>query len=154
MGGAITVRDAVLLVAPAPLSLELIGPVVLFCMPPAMPVTFTKNAQLPPPARNPPEKLMMLVPAVAVTDPVQFVLNPLGVDITNPAGSVSLNEMPVVPNVFGLVTTKPKLVLPFNRIVAAPNDLITAGAGGFTTILADAGKSGCELSAVTEAVSV
>ena len=42
LGGPITVMLAVLLVAPAPLSVDEIGPVVLFCTPAAMPVTFRR----------------------------------------------------------------------------------------------------------------
>src|SRR5215472_11420592 len=104
VGGAVTTSDAVLLVVVvAPLSFELIGPVVLFCTPGAMPVTFTENMQEPFAASVPPEKLMTLVPAVAVIDPAQVPLRPLGVDTTSPTGSVSLNEIPVNGNPFGFV---------------------------------------------------
>ena len=87
VGGPTTISDAVLLVVVVgPLSFELIGPVVLFCTPAAMPVTFTENMQVPFAASAPPERLMTPVPAVAVIDPVQVVLKPLGVDTTSPAG--------------------------------------------------------------------
>jgi hypothetical protein len=59
-----------LVVVVGPLSFELIGPVVLFCTPGAMPVTFTENVQDPFAASVPPERLIALVPAVAVIDPV------------------------------------------------------------------------------------
>jgi hypothetical protein len=130
VGAATTVRDAVLLVAPGPLSLELIGPVVLFCVPEATPVTFTEKMQDPFAASVPPERLMTLVPAVAVIDPVHVVLKPLGVDTTSPAGRVSLNEIPVNWNAFGLVTVKLKLVVPPTAIVAWPKALLIDGGRG------------------------
>ena len=136
VGGAVTTSDAVLLVVVvAPLSFELIGPVVLFCTPGAMPVTFTENMQ-PFAASVPPEKLMTLVPAVAVIDPVQVVLKPLGVDTMSPTGKVSLNEMPVSGVPFGLMRVKLRVVFPFRGIVDAPNAFLTVGGGGFTTMVA------------------
>jgi len=42
-GGASTFTVAVLLVDPVPLSVEVIAPVVLFCVPAAVHVTFTLN---------------------------------------------------------------------------------------------------------------
>jgi hypothetical protein len=87
-------------------------------------------------ASAPPERLMTPVPAVAVIDPVHVVLKPLGVDTINPAGRVSLNEIPVAANAFGLVTVKPTFVVPFSGIVAEPNVFVIVGGGGFTTIVA------------------
>jgi hypothetical protein len=136
MGGATTVSDAVLLVAPGPLSFELIGPVVLFCVPGAMPVTFTDNVHDPLAASVPPERLMMLVPAVAVIDPAQVPLKPLGVDTISPAGRVSLNEIPVNGVPFGFVMVKLALVLPFSAIVDAPNAFVIVGGAGRTTMVA------------------
>src|ERR1700687_1395191 len=43
VGGASTFTVAVLLVVPVPPSVEVIAPVVLFCVPAAVPVTFTLN---------------------------------------------------------------------------------------------------------------
>ena len=51
----IIVTVAVLLVAPTPLSVELIGPVVLFLTPAAAPVTATETVQLELAARFEPE---------------------------------------------------------------------------------------------------
>jgi hypothetical protein len=45
VGGATTLRVAVLLVAPVPPSVELIAPVVLLASPATVPVTFTVNVQ-------------------------------------------------------------------------------------------------------------
>jgi len=47
VGGATTVRVAVLLVAPAPVSVELIAPVVLDLLPALVPVTFTLMERVP-----------------------------------------------------------------------------------------------------------
>jgi hypothetical protein len=106
-----------------------------------MPVTFTENMQEPFTASVPAEKLMTLVPAVAVIEPVHVVLKPLGVDTTSPTGSVSLNEIPVAANAFGLVRVKPTFVVPFKGIVGTPNVFLTVGGGGSTTMLAvDLGK--------------
>ena len=137
VGGATTTSEAVLLVAPGPLSFETIGPVVLFCTPAAMPVTFTENVQDPLAESVPPKRLMLFDPAVAVIDPLQVVLKPLGVDITSPEGRVSLNEIPVSGAVpFGFVTVKLALVLPFRGMVDAPNAFVIVGGAGVTTILA------------------
>ena len=68
-----TVSVAVLLVAPAPLSVELIAPVVLFHTPAVIPVTVTLKLQVPAPASVPPLKLIVLG-AVVVSVPPQ-VLN-------------------------------------------------------------------------------
>ncbi|MGH9764959.1 MAG: hypothetical protein ACREAC_29330, partial [Blastocatellia bacterium] len=59
LGGPTTVKVAVLLVAPAPLSLELMAPVVLFQTPEAAPVTVTPNEHVPDPARVPAVKLIV-----------------------------------------------------------------------------------------------
>jgi hypothetical protein len=130
VGGPITVSDAVLLVVVVgPLSFELIGPVVLFCTPGAMPVTLTENMQEPFAASVSPERLMTFVPAVAVIDPVQVVLKPLGVDTTSPTGSVSLNEIPVSGVPFEFMRVKLRLVFPFTGIVDAPNAFLIVGGG-------------------------
>ncbi|PYP83367.1 MAG: hypothetical protein DMF61_23540, partial [Blastocatellia bacterium AA13] len=60
LGAPITVRVAVLLTAPAPLSLELTAPVVLFHTPAEAPVTVTEKLQVPLAANVPPLKAMVL----------------------------------------------------------------------------------------------
>src|ERR1051326_5854422 len=94
LGGPITVMLAVLLVAPAPLSFEEIGPVVLFCTPAAMPLTFRLMVHEPFAARVPPVKLIEPDPAAAVAVPLQMLVTALGVATTHAAGSVSLKAMP------------------------------------------------------------
>ena len=94
-GGATTLMLAEA-VPPVPPSVDVTFPVVLFCVPAAMPVTFTANVHELFAAMVPPERLIVLVPAVAVIVPApQVPVKPFGVEITRPAGNVSLNATPV-----------------------------------------------------------
>src|SRR6478752_2002395 len=128
LGGPITVTLAVLLVAPAPLSFDEIGPVVLFCTPAATPFTFSVMLQLAFAARVPPVRLTEPDPAAAVTVPLQVVLSPFGVETTRPAGSASLKATPVsAVAVFGLLMEKLSDVLAFSRMLAAPNAFVMVG---------------------------
>src|SRR5262249_59867312 len=108
---------------------------VLFCGPAAVPVTFTLNVHELLAAIVPPDKLITLVPCVAVIVPApQEPLSPLGVEITSPAGSVSLKATPLRATVVLLFwMVKLKLVEPFNKIEAAPNALLITG--GPTTVI-------------------
>jgi hypothetical protein len=133
VGGPTTVRLAVLLVAPAPVSVELMAPVVLGLLPAVVPVTFTLIEHEPPDVRVPLLRLMLLLAAVAVTVPLQVSLSPLGVATTKPAGRVSLKLTPVRPNpALGLLRVKVKLVVPFSGMLAAPNALLIVG--GLATV--------------------
>ena len=128
VGGATTVRAAVLLVLPAPVSAELMAPVVLDLVPADVPVTFTPMEHEPIEASVPPVKLMVLEPAVSDTVPVHVVLAPLGVDTTKPAGRLSVKVTPVSAKLeFGLLMLNVKLVEPFSGIVAAPKALLMVG---------------------------
>ncbi len=89
VGGATTVKLAVLLVAPAPLSVELMAPVVLDLLPALVPVTFTLMEHVPLEASVPPVKPMVLEPAVSDNVPVHVVLAPFGVATTSPGTRVS-----------------------------------------------------------------
>jgi hypothetical protein len=93
-GGAstLTLAEAV---PPVPPSVEVTLPVVLFCSPAAIPVTLIEKVQEPLAAIDPPDKLITFVPAVAVIVPPQVPVCPFGVEMINPAGSVSLNATPV-----------------------------------------------------------
>ena len=94
-GGASTLMLAEA-VAPVPPSVEATLPVVLFCCPAAVPVTFTRNVQEVLAARLAPDKLITFVACVAViVPPPQEPLRPFGLEITSPAGKVSLNRTPV-----------------------------------------------------------
>src|SRR6478672_9869926 len=127
-GGATTLIDAEA-VPPVPPSVEVTLPVVLFCVPAAMPVTFTEKVQELLAAIVPPLRLITLVPAVAViVPPPQEPVRPFGVETTRPAGRVSLKPTPVsdvLVLLFWMV--KVKLVEPFSGIEAAPNALIMTG---------------------------
>jgi len=128
VGGATTVKLAVLLVAPAPDSVELIAPVVFDLVPAVVPVTFTLMEHEPLDASVPPVKLMVLEPAVSDTVPVHVVLAPLGVDTTKPPGRLSVKATPVSAKLeFGLLMLNVKLVEPFSGIVAAPKALLMVG---------------------------
>src|SRR5580658_6935222 len=93
-GGATTAIEAEA-VPPVPPCVDVIAPVVLFCCPAAVPVTFTEKVHELLCARVAPVRLIALVPCVAViVPPPQVPVSPLGVEITNPAGNVSVNPMP------------------------------------------------------------
>src|ERR1700687_5872221 len=127
-GGPSTASVAVLLVAPAPVSVELTAPVVLDLVPAVVPVTFTVMEHEPPDASVPPVKLMVLEPAVYDGVPLQVLLAPFGVDTTKPAGRLSVKVTPVRPKLeLGLVIVSVRLVNPLSGIVAAPNALLMVG---------------------------
>src|SRR5690349_21655093 len=123
--GVMTVTVAVLLVVPAPVSVELIAPVVLFFAPVFVPFTLTTMVQEPPAAIAPPVNLTWLDPAVAVTLPWQTPLRPLGVATTSPAGKLSVNATPVSARLaFGLLIENVKLVELLTMMVDAPKALL------------------------------
>lgn len=126
-GGAITVRLA-FVVFPAPPSVD-VTCVLLFFIPPLVPVLLTVIVQEVFGARVAPVRLTEPEPETAVTVPAQVLVNPFGVETTSPAGSVSVNAIPVSGIVLaaGLVIVSVKLVEPFRGIVAAPNALVIVG---------------------------
>jgi len=128
VGGATTVRVAVLLALPAPVSTELMAPVVLDLVPADVPVTFTPMEHEPPDASVPPVKLMVPEPAVYDGVPLHVLLAPFGEDTTKPAGRLSVKVTPVSAKLeFGLLMLNVKLVEPFSGIVAAPKALLMVG---------------------------
>lgn len=116
-------------VLPAPLSLEVIVPVVLFCIPALMPVTFTAKLHPPVAAKAAPERLMLFEPAAAVmVPPPHEPVSPLGFATTNPAGSVSLNPIPLREALaLGLSIVNLREVVPVSGIVDAPKALAMVG---------------------------
>src|SRR5260370_38633761 len=77
VGVLATVRVAVLLAAPVPPFVELTAPVVLGIIPVCVPVTFTAMVhEVPGVAILPPVRLMLVLPAVAVTIPPHVLLTP------------------------------------------------------------------------------
>src|SRR5579864_8932740 len=134
VGGLATVRVAVLLVAPVPPFVELTAPVVFDTVPDCVPVTFTTMVQLVPGvAMLPPDRLMLVLFAVAVTVPPQVLLTPGVLATCNPFVKVSLNAIPLSAVVLlpGLAMVNVTVVVPFSGILAAPNALLTVG--GATT---------------------
>src|SRR5262249_11778304 len=131
-GGASTFRLAEA-VPPVPPSVDVTLPVVLFCWPAAVPVTLMAKVQEELAASVAPDRLITLVPCVAVmVPPPQEPLKPLGVATTRPAGSVSLKATPVsvvVVLLFWMV--KFRLVDPFSGMLPAPKALMITG--GATT---------------------
>src|ERR1700704_5648251 len=85
-GGATTLMLAEA-VPPVPPSVDVTFPVVLFCVPAAMPVTFTAKVHEVLCARVAPVRLITFVPCVAViVPPPQVPVKPFGVETTRPAG--------------------------------------------------------------------
>ena len=121
-------------VPPVPPSVEDTFPVVLFCVPAAMPVTLTENVQELLAAMVPPLRLITLVPAVAVIVPApQVPVRPFGVETTRPAGNVSLKATPVTAVVLLFWMVKLSEVEPFSGMLAAPKALMITG--GPTTVM-------------------
>ena len=94
-GGATTLMLAEA-VPPVPPSLEVTALVTLFLSPAVVPVTFTENVHELLAANVAPDKLITLLPEVAViVPPPQIPVRPLGADTTRPGGRVSVNPTPV-----------------------------------------------------------
>src|SRR5438445_94097 len=133
-GGLMTVIDAVLLVAPVPLSVAEITAVVLLLVPSVVLVMFNEIVQLALTARAPADKLTLPDPAVAVAVPPQVLVSALGVATTIPAGNESVNVIPLRATVvFGLLTVNVRLVTAFVAILAAPKAFEIVG--GHTTVI-------------------
>jgi len=130
VGGATTVRLAVLLAAPDPLCVEETAAVVFERTPAAFPVTFTLRVQvLPGVAMVPPVSETAPEPAVAVGVPAQVLLI-LGVEATTrPVGKLSVNARPVRAATLpaGFVIVKVNDVFVFSGMLGAPNALLIVG---------------------------
>ena len=111
---------------PAPLSFELIFPLVLFQTPVVPPVTVTLNIQEPLTARVPPLKLIRFGDVVD-TMPPQVAVGP-AVGTVIPAGSVSVNVMPVNAwALLGFVMVNVRLVVWPSKMLDGPNDFTSVG---------------------------
>jgi hypothetical protein len=126
-GGATTVMLA-FVVFPVPPSID-VTCVLLFLIPPVVPVLFTVIVHEVFGASVAPVRLTTPDPETAVVAPEQVLVNPFGVETTKPAGRLSVNAIPVSGIVFtaGFVIVNVKLVEPFKGIVAAPNALVIVG---------------------------
>lgn len=134
-GGATTSMEADA-VPPVPPSVEVISPVVLLCVPGAMPTTFTENVHEAEAASVAPDRFTTENPETVpvVTVPVQVLVRPFGVAILRPTGSVSPKPMPLSDVlVLGFWTVKVSVVPPLSGMLAAPNALIRTG-GAVTVI--------------------
>jgi hypothetical protein len=129
VGAAMTVSVAVLLVAPAPVCVDEIAPVIFDLVPAAVPVTFTVIAQLLFVVTVAPVSVTIPVLATAAAVPPQVFASAFGVDTTKPAGNVSAKATPVRAAVLdtGLVIVKVSEVEPFSRMLAAPNASLIVG---------------------------
>jgi hypothetical protein len=135
-GGPITVIEAVA-VLPVPPLVE-VACTLLFSTNPIVPTTFSDTVQLELAAIDPPARLTKDEPAAAVTVPPQLLLRLEGVATSIPGGRMSANETPVrLVLLFGLPTVIVSEVVPFARILAAPNALLITG-GATTVMEADA----------------
>src|SRR5215813_3090643 len=120
-GGPCTWRVACA-VPPVPPSVDVTLPVVLTFDPAVVPVTLTLNVHELLAAMVPPVRLITLVFCVAVIVPAPHEpLRPLGVEMTRPAGKVSLNPTPLSPTPLPLLMVNCKLVDPPSAMLAAPN---------------------------------
>lgn len=115
----LTLAEAVL---PVPPSVEVTAVVTLFCIPAVMPVTFTAKLQVEFAASVASEKLTLVAPAAAeIVPPPQLPDNPLGVEMTKPAGNVSVKPTPLRELLaFGLERVKVSEVPPLICRLAAP----------------------------------
>ena len=98
-------------------------------MPAVVPVTLTVKVQEPLAATVAPVRLMLPDPAVAVIVPLPHEpVRPLGVATSSPLGNVSVKATPVsAAEALLLVIVNIRLVLAFNRMLAAPNALAIDG---------------------------
>jgi hypothetical protein len=102
----------VLLVAPEPLSLDVIAPVVLFFAPAVAPATLIEKLHEELAASVAPTRLMLLLALTAViAPPPHDPLRPLGVATTRPDGNVSVNVTAVSGEALGLLIVKAREVL-------------------------------------------
>lgn len=127
-GGPTTVREAVLLGTPVPLSVDSGALVVLFLTPAVVPVTFTVSVHEEPGAMVPPPKFNVVSPGVAFQVPLQVEPIPAGLATCNPAGKLSEKSTPVrVMPAFGLVKVSVNCDTPPTGIVVGLNALLTVG---------------------------
>ena len=131
MAGGATITMPAEAVAPVPPSVEVMAPVVLFCWPATVPLTFTEKVQEELCARVAAERLMTLLNRVRVAvmaPPPQVPVRPLGVARTRPAGKVSLKAMPLSEAaVLLFCTVKLREVEPSSGMLAAPKALLRTG---------------------------
>ena len=129
---------AVLLAAPVPPSVEPMGLVVLLYVVALPGVTFTEIEHEPPATIMPLFRLMLPVPAVAVTVPLQALVTSGVLETRSPEGRLSVNATPLNPLAeFGLVIIKITLESFPSGTVAGANDLPIDGGAVVVTVAAE-----------------
>jgi hypothetical protein len=130
---AVIVAVAVL---PVPPLVELTGPVVLVKTPAVVGLTLTVIRHDALAAIDPPVRVTVPLPAVAVAVPPQLLLSPFGIATGRPAGSASVNATPVsAVEALGLVMVNDSEVVPPTTIDAAPNALLMLGGDRALTVM-------------------
>ena len=76
-------------------------------------------------------KLMLPLPATAVTVPPQVLTTPGVAATCNPTGRVSV-KLPLMATTFGLLMLKVRVVVPFTGMDAAPKPLVICGGSNIT----------------------
>ena len=130
IGAAVTERLA-LAVFPEPPSVEDTGPAVLVNVPAEVAVTPAMSVQLPPGGMEPPVSEMLEPAATAAAVPPQVEVSPFGVEMTRPAGKLSVNVTSdsATVSAAGLVMVKVSVVPVFTAMLpAAKASAITGGA--------------------------
>jgi hypothetical protein len=125
-GGART-KMVALAVLPVPPLVDVTVTELVF-VPALVVVTLRETAQVLWAASDPPERLMVALPAVAVAVPPQDEARPLGVETTKPDGRLSVNATPVsVVEALGFVIVKVREVAPPTGMDVMPNILVIEG---------------------------
>jgi hypothetical protein len=136
VGGPTTIR-LMFEVLPLPPSVEVTA-TLLFLIPPVLPVTFREIVQEAPGASVAADKVTDDDPGTAEVVPPHVLLKAFGVDITNPAASVSVNAIPVSEIVLpaGAVMVTVSDVKFVVEMLGAPNDETMLG--GAATVKVEA----------------
>lgn len=142
-GGGVPVTSRVAeAVPPAPPSVDVTAPVVLFFVPDVVAVTLTLRVQDVLAASVAPLKVIELDPGAAVSVPSQLPLKSFGFVTTRPDGSGSLKATPLkLAEPLGLRRVKFSRVEPLTAMLPLSNDLAIVGgsvAAALTITLADA----------------
>ena len=136
VGGATTVKEAVLEVVPGLLSIEVMIPVVFAKTPLVVPLTLTETVQEVLRSNDTPSIPRLVAPATgtvvnaaAAPQSVAIELAAGGLAISNPVGKLSPKVIPVKSVVvFGLLIVKVRVVLPLIGIAPTAKPLLSVGA--------------------------
>jgi hypothetical protein len=91
-------------------------------------LTFNVIVQLVPAASVPSASMTVVVPGIAIIVPVQVVVKPFGVEITKPAGNVSVKATPVrFTTGSGFASVRVKVVVLSSGMLTSPKLLLMVG---------------------------